>query len=703
MGKFSQGVTTYFSANIKGFRTGFQNAGREVKSFSRSMKKSLGGIKKTFGTIGTLVGAGILFQGFKQMASVFREFEVQTDKLSAVLGITGDEMTDLIEDAKRLGATTQFTAKQVAELQTEFAKFGLTRSEILSATEATLNLAAATGSDLSNAATVAAGTLRGFGMDASQMTRLTDVMAKSFSTSALDLDKFQESMKYVAPVAKAAGLSVEETTAMLGKLADSGISGSQAGTALRRILSEMAATGKPASEALREVAERGVTLASAQDEVGRSAQTALLVLSEQITEVDRLTETFENASGAAAEMAETMLDNWSGDLTKLSSAWEGVVLSFEDGSGRIGTALRTATQFFTGLLTDIQMIEKYGGMLGFGELEQTQETVKKTGQYVREKMFGEIESGSRTAEKAISDLESQIEKLQAKATDDSLTTQLRFQFDQLAAEYGRIINEINASLNVGTSPASGGAPTPIRSQSTAATVVPKELTDPIPSNSFLKTAPDELDKINWSMQRIAENKAFDKWLKEFGKVAIELNDVMVGVGQTLTSVFENVIVGITSGGQSMGDILSGILGIVASFIGQFGKMLIGAALASQAFASLLVNPFAALAAGLALVGLSAAIKGFLSQGFNGGGNSGGGGRRTPALASGGLAFGQTLAIVGDNTNAMSDPEVIAPLSQLKKYIGNGGGSVDLVGTTKLVGRDIFIAWKKANNDEKRIR
>ena len=108
-------------------------------------------------------------------------------------------------------------------------------------------------------------------------------MASSFANSALDMSSFRESMKFVAPVAKSAGLSIEETTAMLGALANNGVKGSQAGTALRRIISDLGGTGANVSKEIDKLAKKGLNLADAKDEVGRTAQTALLILSGQGT------------------------------------------------------------------------------------------------------------------------------------------------------------------------------------------------------------------------------------------------------------------------------------------------------------------------------------------------------------------------------------------------------------------------------------
>lgn len=312
-------------------------------------KSALGGLQNMLSKLGIAFGISTIV---RSAFGAIKDFDQGVANLASVLGTTQDKIIALSEDAKRLGATTRFTAGEVAQLQTEFAKLGFNETEILNATESTLSLAGATGTDLARSAEVAGSTLRAFGLNASEMQRVNDVMAKSFSTSALGMDSFAESMKYVAPVSKAAGVSLEETTAMLGALADNGIKGSSAGTALRRIFSEMATTGKPVKEALAEISARGLTLTDAMDEVGRSAQTALLVLSESEEKVGNLTETYQNAEGSVKSMADTQLNTLGGALDLLSSAWQGYILKINSASGA-GAGFSNALVFLSENLESI--------------------------------------------------------------------------------------------------------------------------------------------------------------------------------------------------------------------------------------------------------------------------------------------------------------------------------------------------------------
>lgn len=307
------------SANIAPFKKGLGKAERAMDRFGRKMQQT--GKNLSMRMTAPLAALGAV------SFNVFKNFEFEMSKVKAVSGATADEFAALEKNAKDLGASTMFSASQVAGLQTEFAKLGFSATEINKVTESTLNLAQASGADLAHAAEVAGSTLRAFGLDASETGRVTDVMASSFSSSALDINLFADSMKFVAPVAKSAGMSLEQTSAMLAVLANNGIKGSQAGTALRRIISEIGATGKPVSEALKQLAQEGLNLADAKDEVGRSAQSALLVLAEGVDQIAPLTTEFENSAGAAKEMADIMGNTAFGAGQRLKSALEGLAIS----------------------------------------------------------------------------------------------------------------------------------------------------------------------------------------------------------------------------------------------------------------------------------------------------------------------------------------------------------------------------------------
>ena len=293
-------------------------------------QSALSGLNRAFGALGIAFGTAQIANFIKTAVSGFEDANA---KLASVLGTTTATTGKLQAVQRELGRTTSYTAGEVGELQVELAKLGFQEPQIQKMSESVLKLAGASGVSLERSAEVAGGVLRMFELDASQMTHVADVMAKSFSTTALDMDKFAEAMKYVGPVANDAGLSLEDTAGMLGVLANQGIKGSKAGTSLRRILTDMAMTGKPAKEALAEVVEGGISLTDAFDEVGRTAQTSLLILSKNMDKAEELAETYKTADGAVNAMYRTMKDTVGGAFDRMTSAMQGYVLDVNDASG----------------------------------------------------------------------------------------------------------------------------------------------------------------------------------------------------------------------------------------------------------------------------------------------------------------------------------------------------------------------------------
>jgi len=328
-------------------RDGRRNVGRYGTAF-----KGLGNGLKSIGGRFLAVTALIYGLGRAIVSSfkTFRDFQQGSANLAAVLGKTRGEIRPLLDDAKRLGATTAFTASEVTKLQVSFSKLGFNEDEILNATEATLALAAATGSDLDESATVAAQTLNGFGLDASETKRVVDVMAKSFTTSALDMSKFSAAMANVAPVAKIAGFSIERTTAILGTLVDNGLDASKAGTDLRNIFQNLAKSGLTMEQAMDKIRSSTDKISTATDLFGKRSAAAGIIIADNNKHLIEMEKGLNNAGGAAQEMADTQLDTLSGSVTKLSSAWEGFILSLEDGDGTLSTILKGAIDLTTDLV-----------------------------------------------------------------------------------------------------------------------------------------------------------------------------------------------------------------------------------------------------------------------------------------------------------------------------------------------------------------
>jgi hypothetical protein len=322
----------------------------------RSMTKSI--LAAGAGLIGVNAAIGVLKRVFGNAAKTIVGFEKGMSEVKAITNATDKEFQALVESAKELGSVTPKTASEVSGLQKEFAKLGFSTAEILAATEATISLSIAAGSDLAESATVAASTIRGFGLSATETQRVVDVMAKSFSSSALDLNKFKVAMAIVAPVAKAAGKDIEFATSQVGILADAGLDASTAGTSLRNMFLELNKQGLTWEQGLEKINTSTNKNVTALELFGKRGATAALILAENTEKAAGLEKELDGAAGTAQKMADTMADNLAGDIDKAKSAWEGMILSFEDGSGFLAGIGRGAIQSYTKSLSELTRMIK---------------------------------------------------------------------------------------------------------------------------------------------------------------------------------------------------------------------------------------------------------------------------------------------------------------------------------------------------------
>ena len=338
---------------LRGLKGQLANHQRDIKGVETRWQK-LKGMASGFGpaVIAAMAGRAVI-QGIRQAIDTIKEYQDANAKLISVLGVTKEETKQLREQQLALGSSTAFTAGQVTDAQTELAKLGFTMREITNLTPAVLNLAAASGTDLANAASIAGSTLRQFGLSSSETNTVVDVMAKSFSSSALDIEKFQVAMASAGPVAASAGVSLERTTALLGVLSDRGLDASTAGTSLRNIFLDIAKAGLTWEEAMGQINSATDKNVAALDLFGKRGATTAVILAKNGVAAEDLEEKLRGAAGAAQEMAEKQLDTLTGDLTKAQSAWEGFVLSVENGEGLIATAARGIVQSFTSIISTI--------------------------------------------------------------------------------------------------------------------------------------------------------------------------------------------------------------------------------------------------------------------------------------------------------------------------------------------------------------
>ena len=310
---------------------------RDVGRYGIALKGLGNTLRTGLGFLGLTAGIAGVARLITSSVAIFKDFEAANSKLKSVLGATKDEMKSLSDQAKELGSVTSFTASQVTDLQTEFAKLGFPTQDILNMTASTLDAAAAMGSQLGEQAALTGATIKAFGLTSKDAARVNDVLAKSTARSALDFSKLNSSMSTIAPVANALGFGLEDTVALLGNLSDSGFDASSAATATRNIMLKLADSssvlGKRLKEpvkdlpslvkGLRQLSSEGVDLSEALELTDVRSVAAFSTFLKGTDSLERLSAELNNANGSAKEMADTMLNNLSGDITKATSAWEG--------------------------------------------------------------------------------------------------------------------------------------------------------------------------------------------------------------------------------------------------------------------------------------------------------------------------------------------------------------------------------------------
>ncbi|RLA19927.1 MAG: phage tail tape measure protein [Gammaproteobacteria bacterium] len=642
-------------ADTKQFNKSMGRSQKRMGSFGKSTKRLTGSLLGLFGAFSAAVVIGKAFNTIK-------EFEQANADLAAVLNTTRSEIVALTADAERLGATTAFTATEVAGLQKEYAKFGFTESQILDVTEATLNLAAATGEELGTAAQVVAGTLKGFGLKAKDTEHLTNVMALSFSKSALDMESFSEAMRLAAPIAKAAGVSMEETAAAAAKLADANIKGSLAGTALKKIFSELAKTGKPFNEALADLkiklnaattpAER---LAIAEDAVGERAKAAILILSEQTEGIGELKTAFEDVGDVAKRMADTQLNTLQGSMTKLSSAWDGFIISLNSGEGSLSNFFKGAVDGATWFINLMQLATKSVEQLKQAAADDTTRAAIRADAEEIEFLTKKFQDNLNLSEKdagllALKSLIAQYEQLLLKNPDDSV---IQLQLSALETSFN------NLELD-------------IKSAAAAADDFNNKVTGH--GTTTLDGPQSESAGIGGlEVPEIKGTEHIDGLRTQFADLSKQATET----GNALNQAFGSISLSLDSNAKSWDEYGKDVLHSITQIIGGFIAKGVSAMVANALESASLTGPF-----GFALgPALAIAAGGLAKTAFS---------NLIPAFADGGLAYGPTLGMFGEYSNASTNPEVIAPLDKLKGLIGGGNGNVHVTGNFKIDGRDLRL-------------
>lgn len=353
----------HLDLDINGFLKSLKTAQNEAEDTTKRISSTIGGHLQSAGknleTVGStltktvtapIIGLGGL------VIKTSSTFESAMSRVQAVSGASGGELQKLNKKAQELGATTAWSASEVADGMTEMAKAGWSASDIIDGMAGVLNSASASGEDLAQVSTIVADAITGFGLKAKDASRVADLLTQSANAGTIDITDLGESFKYITPIAKTMGFSIEDVTTAISAMSMSGIKGSQAGTALRTMFARMV---KPTDDVKSAMDELGIKLTNSDgsfkslntivsemrgsfsgmtDEqktyyatvlAGQEGMSGLLsLLSLSQGEYDKLADSMNNCKGVAEDTAKTMLDNFGGQLTILKSSLEGVAIQF---------------------------------------------------------------------------------------------------------------------------------------------------------------------------------------------------------------------------------------------------------------------------------------------------------------------------------------------------------------------------------------
>lgn len=324
-------------------------AGQKMETVGNSIA---GAGKKMMGVTTVIGGVGVA------AVKTAADFDSAMSQVAAVSGATGKDFDALRNKAREMGAKTKFSATEAAEAMNYMAMAGWKTEDMLDGIEGVMNLAAASGEDLATTSDIVTDALTAFGLSAKDSGHFADILAAASSNANTNVSMMGETFKYCAPIAGALGFSAEDTAEAIGLMANAGIKSSQAGTALRTIMNNLAGDVKISGKAIGDVtiattnadgsmrdlsdiladcrtAFSGLTESekaqAAESLVGKNAMSGFLALMNAGEgDIEKLSSAIENCDGSAEKMAMTMQDNLAGQLTILKSQLQELAISFGD-------------------------------------------------------------------------------------------------------------------------------------------------------------------------------------------------------------------------------------------------------------------------------------------------------------------------------------------------------------------------------------
>ncbi|ELN1790666.1 phage tail tape measure protein [Staphylococcus pseudintermedius] len=354
---------------------GFKRFQKEAQEAARVSNSSFGRLGQKFTDIGpklTSVGESMksvgrsmsmyvtapVVAGFGLAAKKSIDFDDSMRKVKATSGATGKEFNLLRDKALEMGAKTKFSASESAEALQYMSLAGWDTKDMLNGIDGVMQLAAASGEDLAQVSDIVTDGLSAFGLKAKDSSHFADVLAQTSSKANTDVSGLGEAFKYVAPVAGSFGFSVEDTSIALGLMANSGVKASQAGTALKSMMTKLA---KPTGEAKKTMESLGISITDSEGKMlpfrdimdqlrgslgglskaqqsaavktlfGQEAMSGILpIINASDEDYQKLTKSIDNSAGASKRMSDEMEGGIGGSIRKMKSAIESMAISIGD-------------------------------------------------------------------------------------------------------------------------------------------------------------------------------------------------------------------------------------------------------------------------------------------------------------------------------------------------------------------------------------
>lgn len=349
------GASSKLSTQIEDLKAKQEEAASGAANFGEQSVAAFGAIQQAIAAAGITAALHEIYEAYMECVTIAGNFEEGMSNVEALSGATADEMAHLSDKAKELGATTKFTAQEASDAMGYMAMAGWDAQEMLSGMDGVLQLAAASGEDLAMVSDIVTDNLTAFGLTAADTARFADVLAAAATNSNTNVSIMGETFKMSASIAGALGYSVEDVAIAVGLMANSGVKGSIAGTALKNtfngLLEGVTLTGAAFGEYDYTAVKADGTMKSFSDTIDE-----LRVYFDQMSEAERvnnamtiagqrgyngllailnatdedyasLTNNINNCTGAAQRMAAVKLDNMNGQLTIMKSAWDGLKIS----------------------------------------------------------------------------------------------------------------------------------------------------------------------------------------------------------------------------------------------------------------------------------------------------------------------------------------------------------------------------------------